>query len=160
MAIFLRRYILPIALSFALYSITYFICVNHASFLNFGLLNCLLYAFLMRACDDFKDYQSDFEKGKAIFSLPILRVFIVTLTAVILLISIAFKLPLMIIALPLVLLTAVLKGVLNDFIKPLILPCIILTLSFSVFTFNYFLLILLALCVLFDIILIIRGKKK
>ena len=158
--LFLKRYLLPLIFALFLYSIVYLIANTNALFLNFGTGICLLYGLLLRVIDDFKDYEKDLNKGKKLFNLHTLKVLLVVILLLIILLCVFSRLYLMLIPLALHFALFVKNEKIGDFLKPFLVPSIIITLSISLFSFKLEILILSLICVVLDFILVIYRRKK
>ena len=158
--ILLRRYGLPLLFAVGLYSILYALFGLQTNYLNAGLFMSLLFSYLIRVTDDIGDYAKDRAKGSAVLSKKALTVLAVGIGTALLLLILLFGLYLMFIPLVIIAVQLLIRERLRDWIKPLFLPSIVLTLVYSVFTADFRIYIIAALLIVLDVLLILYKKRK
>ena len=124
-----------------------------------GLLSlAVLLALQIRVCDDLADYEADRQRGKAPLSRRILMGMLITTALEVVATAIASRGYGMLIPLGLILLQFVLPGKYRDWLKPLFMPVIVVTLVWSFFEGNPWLWVVLPVLVAADLILIMVKK--
>ena len=157
--IILKRYGLPPIIGAAVYSILYAVSPQ-GRFLGWGLLLSLLFAYLVRVCDDIGDYKRDLSRGKAVLSLPLLTAMggALLLSYIITAISTAGYLTLL--PLALLLLQFAIPERYRDLIKPTFMPAAVITLAYEFFRLNVWVWIFVGILILSDLILIIFKQRR
>ena len=156
----LKRYGVPILITFGVYTAFYFLCGKDTKYINVGLWIALLYACLMRFCDDITDYEKDVKADKAPIKRSVLIIGVCLATIAIFLLTAFGGVWWMLLPLVLISLLFILKGLPADIIKPFFTPTVVLVLTISVFEINLFTWILSALLVIIDGLFVYKGRKK
>ena len=155
----IKRYGLPILITLVIYTALYFLCGKGVPYVNKGLWIALLYACLMRFCDDVNDYEEDVKLGKAPIEKDILTWGVMVAVFVIVLLSMIGAFWWLILPLVLIELLLILKGLAADIIKPFFTPAVIITLTICVFEINIFTWILSVVLMIADGVLVFRRRK-
>ena len=156
--VLLKRYGLPPVIAVALYTVTYALFGRGEAFLNPGALLAVLLALQIRVCDDLADYEADRQRGKAPLARSTLIVLLIIMALAIAATAIASRGYGMLIPLGLILMQFALPGKYRDWLKPLFMPAIVVTLVWSFFEWNPWICVLLPVLVAADLILIMVKK--
>ena len=156
--VLLKRYGLPPVIAVALYTVTYALFGRGEAFLNPGALLAVLLALQIRVCDDLADYEADRQRGKAPLSRSTLIVLLIIMALAIAATAIASRGYGMLIPLGLILMQFALPGKYRDWLKPLFMPAIVVTLVWSFFEGNPWLWVVLPVLVAAVFILIMVKK--
>lgn len=130
----IKRYGMPLVLTGVLYTTVYLLFGRSAPYFGAELAVVLLQAYLIRTCDDLCDYQSDKQAHKAPISRPVLILLCCFLGMGALAVSLAFARYLLLLPPCLILVQLILPKGCRELIKPLFLPCMVITLVYEAFT--------------------------
>ena len=125
MKLFIKKYIMPIIITFSLYSILYVLRDKDisANYINITLCICMCFAILIRLFDDIVDYNKDLIDNKIIFKKRNLIIFTIILMLICTTITIISKSYLFIIMEVLLLINLINNNILN-YSKSLYIPLV------------------------------------
>lgn len=157
--IFVKRYLIPPLFAIFLYTVTYFL-TGGGDYLTLGLVFAILFALLVRLCDDTLDYEKDLAKGRATLIMPILISACLSVSVMYLALMIIFAKPFMSVAPVVVFSQFLLSEKQRDVIKPLFMPAAVMGIATSFFTLCPAIWIFSAILFILDIAIIIYKRSK
>ena len=99
-----KRYVTPVVIAVALYSLIYLIFGGGYRFMGLGIVFAILSSYLIRLCDDIGDYAKDLKNGKAIFAIKTLKLLCLSVVSVFCALALIFtKYPMLLAPLPILL---------------------------------------------------------
>ena len=158
--ILIKRYGMPLVVAVCLYSATYFIFGEGFRYIGTGFWLSVLLSYLIRICDDIGDYESDRAKGKAPIHKGILMAVGALCLSVFFALTLIAKAYPMMISLLVILLQFLINDKYRDVIKPLFMPCIVITVVLSFFTPNPWLYVIVPILIISDVILIVYKRHR
>lgn len=125
-----------------------------------GLSATILSSYFIRICDDICDFSKDKQSNKIVLNQKTLILIAFGITFCFITIAIITKLYLLL--LPLIIISSqfLLKEKCRNFIKPIFIPIILISLFNTVFAFSLWVLVIMVIFIILDIILIFGGKSN
>lgn len=156
----LRRYLLPGAAAAAAYLLLGYLFTPVPGLYWTGLLCTLLLAYYIRFCDDLLDFNKDAARGKALLSKGVLTALTVMTVLALLTFSISFSLYLLLLPAAIISAQFCIKERFRNFLKPLFLPGILISLFCTVFAYDPWIYPIILAAAAVDILIIAEKEGK
>ena len=157
--IFVKRYLTPPLLAIALYSVIHLV-TGGGNYFTPGLAFAILYALLIRLCDDMGDYERDLADGRAVLKMPVLISLCLSFSVIYLALIFILAKPFMAVAPVVVFSQFLLPEKHRDVIKPLFMPAAVVGIATSFFTLCPAIWIFCAILLIADIVIIFYKRSK
>lgn len=154
----IKRYVLPGVLAFLAYWLLGLLFSAAPGLYWAGLAAAILFAYLVRFCDDISDFPRDLARNKVLLGRKMLILLACVTGLALVGIAIGFQLYWLMLPPGLVAAQFLLTEKYRDWLKPLFLPAILVALFLTVFAFTPFVFLFTGIAILVDIILIVRKR--